>query len=114
MIHHLRHWLHKQRYPQRYAHLDKLLRNQALSREQVLRKQQQELADIIAYAVKNTAYYQEKFSPLLEPGGEMPPISALPILQKDDVTQRMDDLLARKLVRQSVMEQIRGLVRVGG
>lgn len=104
MIHRLRHWLHKQRYPQRYAHLDQLLHNQALSREEVLRKQRNDLAEIIAYAVKNTSYYQEKFSPLLGPNthDEMPDIRALPILQKDDVIRRMDDLLSREANRSQV------------
>jgi phenylacetate-CoA ligase len=102
MIPELRHWLHKQRYPQRYAHLDQLLRNHSLSREQILRKQQQDLAGIIAYAAKNTAYYQEKFSPLIGSGGSIPPVSELPILRKDDVIQRMDDLLSREAVRSEV------------
>ena len=32
MIAHLRHWLHRRRHPLRYAHLDALLRTQALPR----------------------------------------------------------------------------------
>jgi len=56
MIEHLRHWLHRRGHPVRYADLERLLRNQALSREEVLRKQQRDLADIVAVAAGNTAY----------------------------------------------------------
>lgn len=94
MIHSLRHWLHRRRYPQRYAHLDQLLRNQSLTREQVLCKQQQDLADIIAHAVAHTKYYEDSLGQALARGDAS--IADLPILHKDDVIRRMDDLLARE------------------
>ena len=102
MIHLLRQWLHRQRYPQRYAHLDELLRNQALTRKQVLRKQQQDLAGMIAYAASNTVYYQEKFFPLIGHGADTLAIGDLPILHKDDVILRMDDLLSKNADRSQV------------
>jgi phenylacetate-CoA ligase len=100
MIHPLRHWLHRRRHPQRYIHLDQLLRNQSLTREQVLRKQQQDLADIIDHAVAHTKYYEEKFGKLVVQRNVS--IADLPILHKDDVIRRMDDLLARGADRSQV------------
>jgi phenylacetate-CoA ligase len=93
MIHHLRHWLHRRRYPPRYAQLEQLLRNQAMSREELLHKQQRDLAGIVTFAAGNTAYYAEKFAPFL--GSQPIAFRDLPILRKDDVTARLDDLLAR-------------------
>ena len=61
MIEGLRHRLHRRRHPARYAQLDELLRNQALSREQLLDKQARDLADMVAWAVANTDYYAERF-----------------------------------------------------
>jgi len=96
-LHSLRHWLHCRRYPVRYAQLEQLLRNQALSREQLLRKQQADFAGIVAFAAANTAYYAERFGPL---AGAQP--SDLPILEKDAVRERLDDLLARDADRRQV------------
>jgi len=98
----LRHWLHRQRHRQRYALLDGLLRTQALTREQVLRKRQDDFAAIVAHAVGNTVYYREKFARIVGGGGTMPAIDALPILHKDDVIRRMDDLLERGADRDRV------------
>jgi len=86
MLRSLRHWLHRRRYPLRYAQLDQLLRNQALSREQLLRKQQADFADIVAFAAANVPYYTERL-------GTHPEV--IPILDKDAVRERLDDLLAR-------------------
>jgi phenylacetate-CoA ligase len=94
MIERLRHALHRRRYPQRYAHLDQLLKTQALGRAQLLAKQQRDLADIVTFAATHTAYYAETLGPLL--GGSHPSaLDTLPILKKDDVIRRLDDLLAR-------------------
>ena len=100
MIDRLRHWLHRRRHPARYAHLDALLRTQAWPRDALLAKQQQDLTDIVAFAVTHTPYYEEKLTPFLENGAF--DLSALPILRKDDVIQRMDDLLARTADRSQV------------
>ena len=100
MIDRLRHWLHRRRHPVRYAHLDRLLRTQSLSREQALQKQRQDLADIVAYAAAHTAYYADTLPPSMD-GGTFD-IAALPILCKDNVIQRMDDLLARDADRNQV------------
>ena len=88
MIHRLKHLLHGNRHRQRYALLDQLLHNQTLSREQLLRKQQQELADIIAHAVAHTPFYRKKYQ------GIEPVVGNLPILLKDEVIQRRDEMLA--------------------
>ncbi|MDP2432886.1 MAG: hypothetical protein Q8O33_12750 [Pseudomonadota bacterium] len=89
MIPALRHWLHRRRHPVRYAQLDQLLRNQALSRKQVLEQQRRDLADIVAHASNNVPYYRENFS-----GLDGAAFQKLPILTKEAVASRLDDLLA--------------------
>ena len=93
MIERLRHALHRRRYPQRYAHLDQLLKNQTLDRAHLLAKQQRDLADIVAFAATHTPYYAETLGPFVAHGAF--DIGELPILKKDDVVHRLDDLLAR-------------------
>lgn len=93
MIERLRHRLHRRRHPLRYAHLDALLRTQTLPRDDLLAKQQRDLADIVAFAAAHTPYYAETLTPFLDHGRF--DLATLPILKKDDVTRRLDDLLAR-------------------
>ncbi|HET9462435.1 MAG TPA: hypothetical protein VFO43_00515 [Thiobacillus sp.] len=93
MIDRLRHWLHRRRHPLRYAHLDRLLRTQALNRNELLAKQQRDLADIVAFAATHTPYYEETLTPFLDRGAL--DFGTLPVLHKDDVIRRLDDLLAR-------------------
>ena len=98
MIERLRHALHRRRHPLRYAHLDALLRTQALPRDDLLAKQQRDLADIVAFAAAHTPYYAETLTPFLDHAVELVEgfdLATLPILKKDDVTRRLDDLLAR-------------------
>lgn len=85
----LRHWLHRRQRPVRYTQLAALLATQAMTRAQVLQKQQQDLRAILRYAIDNTVFYREKF------GMADSDFSSLPILRKDDVRQRMADMLAR-------------------
>lgn len=92
MIEGLRHRLHRRRHPARYAQLDALLRNQALSRQQLLDNQARDLADMVAWAVANTDYYAEKFAGL---DLSARAFSDLPVLTKDEVRDHLDALLAR-------------------
>jgi phenylacetate-CoA ligase len=101
MIERLRHALHRRRYRLRYAHLERLLTTQALNRAQVLARQQQHLADVVAFAAANTPYYAEALGPLLD-SSRVPILSELPILKKDDAIQRLDDLLVRTADRNQV------------
>ena len=100
MIARLRHALHRRRYPLRYAHLDWLLQTQSLSREQLLHKQQRDLADLVAFAAAHTPFYAKTLTPFLTPNGF--DLSALPVLHKHDVIQHMDDLLADTADRSQV------------
>lgn len=100
MIEPLRHWIHRRRHPLRYAHLDSLLRTQALNRDELLARQQRDLAAIVAFAATHTPYYAETLASFLKSGAF--DIGALPILRKDDVIQRMDDLLADNADRSQV------------
>ncbi|MDD5390410.1 MAG: hypothetical protein PHD37_13770 [Gallionellaceae bacterium] len=97
MIPALRHWLHARRHPLRYTQLDQLLRNQALSRDEVLEKQRRDLAGIVAHAVAKVPYYTARFA-----GLEGAAFRNLPILSKEDVSSRLDDLLARDADRAQV------------
>jgi phenylacetate-CoA ligase len=100
MIGHLRHRLHRLRHPARYAQLDALLRTQALPRDELLAKQQRDLVDVVAFAATHTPYYAETLKPLQGRGTF--DLSALPILRKDDVISRLNDLLVRNAERSQV------------
>ncbi|MDP2171317.1 MAG: hypothetical protein Q8J96_12935 [Rhodocyclaceae bacterium] len=99
-MHQLHHWLHRRLRPGRFARLDELLHTQSLGRQAVLQKQEKDLAEIVAYAARNTAYYADRFAPL--PHQASLPFSALPILSKADIRGRLDDLLARDADRSQV------------
>lgn len=86
----LRHSLHRRQFPERHAWLDQLLCNQTQSREALTRKQQLDFADMVVFATANTLYYAEAFAAL----ANAPP-ERLPLLEKDVVRERLDDLLAR-------------------
>ncbi|HQS82277.1 MAG TPA: hypothetical protein PKV42_07425 [Thiobacillus sp.] len=92
MIARLRHWLHRRHHPLRYDHLDALLRTQSLKREDLLARQQRDLADIVDFAAAHTPYYAETLAPFLQNGRFG--FNELPVLKKDDVTRRLDNLLA--------------------
>jgi phenylacetate-CoA ligase len=100
MIDRLRRWLHRRHHPLRYAHLQTLLRTQAMPRDALLAKQQREIADIAVYASAHTAYYGETLAPPISLDGL--DMASLPILHKDDVIQHMDDLLVRNADRNQV------------
>jgi phenylacetate-CoA ligase len=93
MFRSLRPWLHRRRYPERYAQLEVLLRNQTLSRAQLRLKQQVDFADIVAFAAANVPYYAERLSK--HPG-------EIPLLEKDAVRERLDDLLTRDAEKSQV------------
>ena len=93
MIERLRHGLHRRRHPLRYAQLDTLLHTQALPRDALLAKQQRDLTDMVAFAAAHTPYYAETLTPFLD--RDSLDISTLPILRKDDVIRRLDDLLSQ-------------------
>lgn len=88
----LKDWLHHRRHPERFALLDRLLANGMLSRRQALEKQQDDLADIIAFATAHTDYYARRF-------GSRRAIADLPILTKDDVRANLEGMLARSTDR---------------
>ena len=91
MIGGLRDWLHRRRHPERFARLDELLRHQADSREQILRRQEEDLARIVAFAAANTDYYAQRFAGI--PGDAA--LHDLPVLSRDEVIAHRDAMLAR-------------------
>ncbi|MDD5249723.1 MAG: hypothetical protein PHY45_12090 [Rhodocyclaceae bacterium] len=95
----LRHWLHRRRRAQRYALLAALLRNQALTRAQALRKQREDLGRIVAFAAANTDYYRDRFAQVPTGTDGECAIGDLPLLQKQDVSRHLDGLLARGVDR---------------
>ena len=98
----LRDWLHRRRHRERFALLDELLGNQALSREQLLRKQREDLAGIVAFAVGNTDYYAERFAGISGIEERRIAVADFPILRKEDVIANRDALLARGADRSRV------------
>lgn len=94
---HLRHWLHRHYAPERYAQLQVLLRNQTLSRTALLEKQQRDFAAMVAHARTHTPYYAERFAAYAGA-----PLQDLPILEKEVVRARLDDLLDRHADRAAV------------
>lgn len=100
MISRLRYWLHRRRHPQRYAQFDQLIKTQTLDHAALLARQQRELADIVNFAASHTPYYSETLTPFLQRGTFDP--DALPILRKDDVIHRRDELLADTVDRSQV------------
>jgi phenylacetate-CoA ligase len=86
-------WLHRRRHPERYAQLDRLLRNQTLGRAQLLDGQQAGYAAMLAHAAAHVPYYAESL--LQSPG-------VVPVLTKDHVRERLDDLLADNADRSQV------------
>jgi phenylacetate-CoA ligase len=99
MIPHLRRWLHRRHYPERYAQLNVLLHNQALGPEAVREKQQRDFVDLVRFAAAHTDYYAERLGSLAAWDGRP---ESLPILSKDDVRNRLDDLLNRDADRNQV------------
>jgi phenylacetate-CoA ligase len=91
----LRDQLHRRRHPWRFALLDELLRNQALSREQLQLKQRDDLARIIAFAAADTDYYAQRFAGISGNDGHRPAIAEFPVLRKEDVIANLDAMLAR-------------------
>jgi len=81
-------WLHRQQRPQRYAFLKELLATQALSRDELLRKQRADRDAIVRFARDNTAYYGKRFA-----GSEA--FEALPILTRADVVAHLNEMLAQ-------------------
>ncbi|MGO9445479.1 MAG: phenylacetate--CoA ligase family protein [Thiobacillaceae bacterium] len=95
MINRLRNRLHRYQRPARYRHLETLLHSQGMCGEALLKKQQQDLADIVTYAAANTRYYAEAFRPFLANGRFT--ITDLPALHKEDVARHLDDLLTQEV-----------------
>jgi len=83
----LRRTLHRHQRPTRYAHLAELLAHQRLSRAQVLAKQHEDLARIVAFAREHVPWYQRRYAGISG-------FDALPILTKPDIVEHLDDLLA--------------------
>ncbi|MBU1236075.1 MAG: hypothetical protein KJ634_06285 [Gammaproteobacteria bacterium] len=87
MLERLRPRLHRHQRPLRYAQLAELLANQHLNREQILQKQREDLARIVAFATEHVPYYRRRFAGIAD-------FAELPILTRRDVVGHLDDLLA--------------------
>ncbi len=83
----LKHWLHRHQRPQRYEFLKELLATQALTRDELLRKQRADRDAIVRFARDNTAYYARRLAGVDD-------FEALPILRKEDVVAHLSAMLA--------------------
>ncbi|MDP2752149.1 MAG: hypothetical protein Q8O31_06050 [Rhodocyclaceae bacterium] len=70
--------------------ITQLLANQSLTKEHLHHKQQDDLRNIVRFAVQNTDYYRDRFC-----GFEEAELKNLPLLRKQDVTANLDALLVR-------------------
>lgn len=87
----LRVWLHQRQRPLRYRFLAELLATQRLTREQLLRKREADLAALVRFARDNTAWYGRSLAGIADPCS----IADLPILRKEDVVAHLPELLSR-------------------
>ncbi len=96
MIERLRHRLHRWLKPQRHALLAQLMRNQALTRAQLLHNQVHDLAALIRHAAVHVPYYAARIDAdtLTAFARGEADIERLPILRKDDVRAHLEHLLA--------------------
>ncbi len=106
MMRALRHGLQRLRYPQRYAQLEQLLAQQALSPAALQARQRQALAAIVGHAAANVPYYSRRLGDLTHWDGTL---ASLPVLTKEDVRAHLDDLLDRNAERDRV-----GIGHTGG
>jgi phenylacetate-coenzyme A ligase PaaK-like adenylate-forming protein len=81
-------WTHRWQRPQRYEFLKDLLATQALTREQLLRKQRADRDAIVRFARDNTSYYAQRYAGIEN-------FDALPILTRPDVVAHLNEMLAR-------------------
>ena len=102
MLYQLKHHLHRRLHRERFILLDQLLHNQTLSRAQLLIQQQHALSAIIQHAYSNTPYYHEKYAQSPRNNAHELVADSLPILQKDDVVQHMDEMLARDIDKRTL------------
>lgn len=93
MMQHLKHWLHRCQYRERYQLLDQLSHTQAMRQDEVILKQQAALSDIIRHATLHTRYYRDKYTGMPLPAAGAP-IDTLPILRKSEVIAHKDAMLA--------------------
>lgn len=96
MIRQLRHWVDRRRHPWRYDRLAELLPVTAWPVERVLQYQSRALESIVRFAAANTDFYAARLGPVLARVGGPLDIAALPILEKQDVLQYRDAMLARE------------------
>jgi len=102
MIAHLKHRLHKRKYPSRYKLLQQLLQHQTLSQQQLLDKQQQDLANMVRFAASHTNFYKNKYAGLLPDNLNALELTRLPVLSKGEVLHQRDSMVADTVDRNTI------------
>lgn len=102
MIVRLRHWADRRQSPERYRHLESLLRNQALGAAQLREKQERDLAAILRHARERVPFYRMRDRDLPLTGDGRADLGRLPVLRKDDVVRHRDALLDARADRSAV------------
>ncbi len=95
MMRWLRRWHDRVRHPARYARLAELMPVAGWSRAELLRHQRRALEDTIRFAAARSDFYAVRLGPLLPPAYGPIDVAALPVLEKQDVRDHMDEMLVR-------------------
>jgi len=101
MLYQLKHKLHRMHHRERFDLLDILLLNQSLNKAQLRIQQHQALSAIINHSYNNTRYYHDKFQNIITDGDSLN-IDALPILNKNEVVQHMDEMVTDGIDRKTL------------
>ncbi|HEB56421.1 MAG TPA: hypothetical protein ENI98_08970, partial [Gammaproteobacteria bacterium] len=95
-------YLHKTKHSDRYQILPALLQQQALTQDELLRRQIQDRAYILNFAIKRTKYYNERYAGLLPENLNQLDFKSLPILSKTEIVNNLDAMLSDTADRNTV------------
>lgn len=89
----IRSFLHRFRYPERYAFLETLLENRNAGPEQAEARQQDALADILRHAARAVPYYRDRLKDIAAPAGVDLSIADWPVLTRETVRAHRERLV---------------------
>lgn len=100
----LLHRLQRLHYPTRFTELDRLLQSRQYSPEGLQQKQQQQLTQLVQYAVSHTSFYANRFN-----GIEWhQQLEQLPLLDKSDLIEHAQSMVDRSADSSTLLEGFTG------